>query len=297
MTDVQNIVLVHGGFVDGSGWRGVYDLLTADQLTADRFNVSVVQNQTLSLESDVETTRNVLQAARELSLQRNIFVSSMAVFDYRGLGRNDALQDNAGLEAAPEERSAYAEAKTRAERLVAEELAGKSPNWMILRPSQIFGTGDLAAPLGTRLGRNLIVLGGPRKWLRMVHVDDVARAIVEFLAPGRFQPGAAINFSHPDRLPAHEVADLFRRHCGFRVHYLPPWLGRTLAWGTRVVHAVLRRGPRISNRQAAYLFCECSVEVKSAMELGWRPAAPLALQIEITLQDSKSLAKPCTRPS
>ena len=29
MTDVQNVVLVHGAFVDGSGWRGVYDLLTA----------------------------------------------------------------------------------------------------------------------------------------------------------------------------------------------------------------------------------------------------------------------------
>ena len=55
MTDVQNVVLVHGGFVDGSGWRGVYDVLTADG-----FNVSVVQNQTLSLESDVETTRNAL---------------------------------------------------------------------------------------------------------------------------------------------------------------------------------------------------------------------------------------------
>ena len=55
MPDVQNVVLVHGGFVDGSGWRGVYDLLTADG-----FNVSVVQNQTLSLESDVRTTHNVL---------------------------------------------------------------------------------------------------------------------------------------------------------------------------------------------------------------------------------------------
>jgi pimeloyl-ACP methyl ester carboxylesterase len=55
MTDVRNIVLVHGGFVDGSGWRGVYDLLTADG-----FNVSVVQNQTLSLDSDVETTTNTL---------------------------------------------------------------------------------------------------------------------------------------------------------------------------------------------------------------------------------------------
>ena len=55
MTDVHNVVLVHGGFVDGSGWQGVYDLLRADG-----FNVSVVQNQTLSLDSDVETTHNVL---------------------------------------------------------------------------------------------------------------------------------------------------------------------------------------------------------------------------------------------
>jgi pimeloyl-ACP methyl ester carboxylesterase len=55
MTEVRNIVLVHGGFVDGSGWQGVYHLLKADG-----FNVSVVQNQTLSLESDIETTHNVL---------------------------------------------------------------------------------------------------------------------------------------------------------------------------------------------------------------------------------------------
>jgi pimeloyl-ACP methyl ester carboxylesterase len=55
MTEVRNIVLVHGGFVDGSGWQGVYHLLKADG-----FNVSIVQNQTLSLESDVETTHNVL---------------------------------------------------------------------------------------------------------------------------------------------------------------------------------------------------------------------------------------------
>ena len=55
MTDVRNVVLVHGGFVDGSGWQGVYE-----PLTADGFKVSVVQNQTLSLESDVATTTNVL---------------------------------------------------------------------------------------------------------------------------------------------------------------------------------------------------------------------------------------------
>jgi pimeloyl-ACP methyl ester carboxylesterase len=55
MTDVRNVVLVHGGFVDGSGWQGVYE-----RLKADGFHVSVVQNQTLSLESDVETTHDAL---------------------------------------------------------------------------------------------------------------------------------------------------------------------------------------------------------------------------------------------
>src|ERR687883_330662 len=55
MSDVRNVVLVHGGFVDGSGWRGVYDVLTADG-----FNASVVQNPTLTLEDDADATRRVL---------------------------------------------------------------------------------------------------------------------------------------------------------------------------------------------------------------------------------------------
>jgi len=57
MSPVKNIVLVHGGFVDGSGWQAVYRLLTRDG-----FNVSVVQNPTHSLEGDVAVTHRVLDA-------------------------------------------------------------------------------------------------------------------------------------------------------------------------------------------------------------------------------------------
>jgi pimeloyl-ACP methyl ester carboxylesterase len=52
-----NIVLVHGGFVDGSGWEGVYALLRRDG-----YNVTVVQNSTLSLASDVALTQLALGA-------------------------------------------------------------------------------------------------------------------------------------------------------------------------------------------------------------------------------------------
>jgi pimeloyl-ACP methyl ester carboxylesterase len=52
----KNIVLVHGGFVDGSGWESVYSLLKKDD-----YNVAIVQNPTLSLAGDVATTKLVIQ--------------------------------------------------------------------------------------------------------------------------------------------------------------------------------------------------------------------------------------------
>ncbi|WP_369190967.1 alpha/beta hydrolase [Streptomyces sp. R08] len=57
MSAVKNIVLVHGGFVDGSGWQSVHRLLTRDG-----FNVSVVQNPTVSLVDDVAVTQRALDA-------------------------------------------------------------------------------------------------------------------------------------------------------------------------------------------------------------------------------------------
>ena len=54
---VKNIVLVHGGFVDGAGWEGVYKILKKDG-----YNVSIVQNPTISLEDDVAVTKRVLAA-------------------------------------------------------------------------------------------------------------------------------------------------------------------------------------------------------------------------------------------
>ena len=52
---MKNIVLVHGGFVDGSGWEGVYRVLKQDG-----YDVSIVQNPTISLDEDVAATKRVL---------------------------------------------------------------------------------------------------------------------------------------------------------------------------------------------------------------------------------------------
>jgi pimeloyl-ACP methyl ester carboxylesterase len=64
MSEIQSsakpsIVLVHGGFVDGSGWEGVYKILKKDG-----YDVSVVQNSTVSLASDVAATRMAIAQAK-----------------------------------------------------------------------------------------------------------------------------------------------------------------------------------------------------------------------------------------
>ena len=53
----KNVVLVHGGFVDGSGWKGVYGILKKDG-----YDVSVVQNPTLTLEGDAAATKRIIDA-------------------------------------------------------------------------------------------------------------------------------------------------------------------------------------------------------------------------------------------
>jgi hypothetical protein len=57
MSGAGAVVLVHGGFVDGSGWQEVYRLLKQRD-----YSVAVVQNPTLSLEGDVAAAKRVIDA-------------------------------------------------------------------------------------------------------------------------------------------------------------------------------------------------------------------------------------------
>ena len=58
-----SIVLVHGGFVDGSGWEGVHEILSNEG-----WDVTVVQNPTTSLVDDVAVTKRAVAAQKGLSI-------------------------------------------------------------------------------------------------------------------------------------------------------------------------------------------------------------------------------------
>jgi pimeloyl-ACP methyl ester carboxylesterase len=59
-TKEKSIVLVHGGFVDGSGWEGVYDILKKDG-----YDVGIVQNPTVSFSEDVKASRAVIDSQQK----------------------------------------------------------------------------------------------------------------------------------------------------------------------------------------------------------------------------------------
>jgi hypothetical protein len=76
LPSVRNVVLVHGGFVDGSGWQGVYELLKKDG-----YNVSIVQNPTNSLADDVAVTKRTLasQDGRRMVLRFSLAIRTAAL--------------------------------------------------------------------------------------------------------------------------------------------------------------------------------------------------------------------------
>ena len=55
MTKASNVILVHGAWADGSGWKGVYDILVKDG-----YNVSIVQEPETSFKEDVAATKRTL---------------------------------------------------------------------------------------------------------------------------------------------------------------------------------------------------------------------------------------------
>src|SRR5260370_469698 len=81
MSAAGTVVLVHGGFVDGSGWQEVYRLLKQDGYT-----VSIVQNPTLSLERDVEAAKRVIDAQAEPVI--------LVGHSYSGAGHQGAGEDS-----------------------------------------------------------------------------------------------------------------------------------------------------------------------------------------------------------
>ena len=123
------------------------------------------------------------------------------------------------------------------------------------------------------MGNLLIGFDSPKKLLRLIHVDDVARAISEIIRNDDTK-GRIYNLSNRGMAQRDYVNGLLRRRglANLRVVYVPYWLMRGIAAVCNSINALVSRVPRISSRRLASLYRDVEIHCEPiGGQSGWHP--------------------------
>jgi nucleoside-diphosphate-sugar epimerase len=244
------------------------------------------------LESCVTGTANVADAARETGIERVIYTSSASVYDFSGLKEGSTLTEQSPLDDQPELRGTYTQAKRRAEQIAMAELRNQQTRWSILRPAVIFGKGHVGASIvGVQFGPCVFCFGRSTRQLRLIHVTDVAKAILD-LCNDPSTAGEIFNVAHADRLTNRHYVKTCLVQNGARstlVFYIPHTLMAFVAFILRTLHRVTTKAPNLSSGRVAYL-CR-GIRLGSdriIQQTAWRPSEPLSDQLFASAQLEKT---------
>jgi nucleoside-diphosphate-sugar epimerase len=200
---------------------------------------------------NVEGTRALLEACAEAGTPKVVFASTVVTGDAGGA----LLTEDEPLPV----QTPYGRSKQEGEAL----LRGSGLPWVVVRPGHVYGPGGwFADEIVERLrqpGRFAVIGRGDNLW-DVVHVDDVARALVDALE--RAPAGETFHVADDEPIAYYDFIALSASALGVgRPRRIPAWVAR-MAAGTNAVDAVVR-GARTSN-----------AKVKG--ELGWAPRYPTA---------------------
>jgi predicted dehydrogenase/nucleoside-diphosphate-sugar epimerase len=243
----------------------------------------------------VEGTRNVADAARSSGVKRVIYMSSMSVYDYAKLRDGDAINEESPLEEQPEQRGAYSLAKREAEKIALSHLIDKSPSWTIVRPSMVVGKGsNMFSPAGVKISKLLLVFGSPRKRLRLIHIEDLAVALLEIIR--HEGTGSRVyTISAPGELTLGAYVDRYIRvqHPALKAVYVPYWCCAPLVTAAAALRKLTGKGPNLSIRRLAYLYRDVRVSILNAVQdLHWSPKEDL---LERLSKESCNIDVPLSR--
>jgi 2-alkyl-3-oxoalkanoate reductase len=231
------------------------------------------------VEACVQGTQNVAKAAQSQGTKRVLYMSSMSVYDMAKLRNGQSITEDSPLEEQPEIRGAYSLGKRQAEEIALGHLADSSPAWTILRPSLIVGNGSgVAAPVGWVVGKNLISLGHRRKRLLLIHVEDVAAAILQLLQNENTK-GQVYTLSQQDEITVEKYfttcvqrgqRDSLRLIC---IPYFVARLGSLLAI---VAKRLTKRGPTLNRRRLLSMYRDVGASNDLLhRHTGWQPSGGL----------------------
>jgi nucleoside-diphosphate-sugar epimerase len=236
-----------------------------------------------------EGTKNVAEVAGINGVKRVIYMSSMSVYDYAKLRDGDVISEESPLEEQPEKRGAYSLAKREAETIALSHLADQTPSWTIVRPSMVVGKGsNMFSPAGAKIGNLLLVFGSPSKHLRLVHVEDVAKAVVEMIGHAA-TAGRLYTISSAGELTLREYVDRYIRirYPTIKAVYVPYWCCAPLVRAVAALRNITGKGPNINARRLTYLYRDARVNISNIVhDVGWRPKQDLLGELSKEISSS-----------
>ena len=245
------------------------------------------------VDSCVRGTQSIAEAASLQAVKRVIYMSSLSVYDYAGQRNGSEFTETSPLEAHAETRGAYSLGKRRAEDIALSHLADNTTPWTILRPSLIVGNGsDIFAPVGSRVGNRVVCLGSWRKRLPLVHVDDVAAAVLQVLQYPDTR-GQVYVVSDPETITVRSYVKscLRSQFKDVRVIHVPYVVMRSAGLMAALVKKVTGFGPSINRRRLLSAYRD--IGASSALlqqHTDWKPGG--ALLERLNQEADGSLAEP-----
>jgi predicted dehydrogenase/nucleoside-diphosphate-sugar epimerase len=232
----------------------------------------------------VRGTQNVADAAAEQGVSRIIYIGSFSVYNFNDLKNGECITEDSSLEDKPETRGAYTLGKTRAEHLALAHMGDSAPAWTILRPSLLVGNGrDILAPVGSKLGNFLICMGSPGKKLLMLHVEDLATAVLRLLENENTARKVFV-VSDPESPTVRQYTGACIRQSPYeRLHvlYVPYLAARVGALAASVLTKLLGRGPKINKRRLLSVYRNADTDITPLIrETGWMPPAGLLARLK-----------------
>ncbi len=232
------------------------------------------------LEITVGGVENLLKMTRDMNIARVIYMSSMSVYDLKDCKRGQVLDEDHTLERHPEDRGPYTLSKTKAEKLVLGELSRNRTTWTILRPSVIFGRGKniFFGSLGFSIGKKLRILIGPgNRKIRLIHVDDVANAVILSLK-NDISRGKIYNIDYPVKISKNEYVRKYivpKNGKGLNL-YIPYTIFYSGVFFVEVLFFLLKRKPFLTRYRLMSSQKDVHFDISRIQnDLGWNPILSL----------------------
>ena len=248
-------------------------------------------------------TTNVVNSCLRHHIRKLVYVSSLSVLNYTGLPRHVRLSEVSQLEASPEKRGFYPNAKLQAEQIVREAIQNHGLPAVILRPGSIFGPGaERVPPYGiVCLGNRWLVIGRGDTILPLVYVDDVVDALLRAAESDRAL-GRVVHLVDPNQITQRFYLQyVLHKMPVIRVVQIPMSILYVAAASLSPIAAMLRRSApltvyRLRSIKGGIEF-DCSA---AAGLLDWCPSVGVRKGLEITfglLPDQLAATSPILQPS